>query len=51
MTLNEDVFNYIDVIGDEYYVKKDVSKLIKKQIKIFVEDFKKMYGKTIKIIF
>lgn len=49
MTLNNDVFKYINVQGDEYILKPGASDKIKLQIRNYIENVKKLYKQNITV--
>jgi hypothetical protein len=43
------IFNYIDIVGDEYILKRNTPLAIKYQIKQYIENVEKLYDQKIKI--
>lgn len=48
MTLqNDDIFKYITIKGDEYILKDDAPKTVKKRIKDYIHNVKRVYDQVI----
>ena len=45
--LNENMLNYIIIKNDEYFLKDDTPNDVKEQIKLMIDNFKKLYNQNL----